>query len=283
MTARLVEYARGMVWGEGPRWHDGALWLSDTQGSRLWTDASGRWTATAVDQVPNGLWFLPDGRLVAALMHERRVGVWSGTGWDTYADLSELGAGPLGDVVGDVAGNLYVDDVAFNPAAGEPPAPGRIILVRPDGTAEVAARGVEFPNGLALLDDGTTLVVAETSRRRLTAFTVGADQRLHSPRGYADLAALVGEPARPDGIWPAGDGGVWVATTTGQTLAHVRDGALVTAIPTAPEFPIACCADDDGGLLVTLADTGGEPLLAALARGAVTTRAAIVRQEADQP
>ncbi|MEU6646694.1 SMP-30/gluconolactonase/LRE family protein [Saccharomonospora sp. NPDC046836] len=283
MTARLTHYADGMVWGEGPRWHDGALWLSDTQGRRLWTDASGPWTATAVEQVPNGLWFLPDGRLVAALMHELRVGVWSGTGWDTYADLSGPAAGPLGDVVGDAAGNLYVDDVGFNAAVGEPPSPGRIILVRPDGTAEVAAEGVEFPNGMALLDDGATLVLAETSRQRLTAFTVADDRTLRAPRHYADLAALVGQAARPDGICPARGGGVWVATTTGQTVVHVRDGELVAAITTTPEFPIACCADDEGNLFVTLAATDGEPLMAALARRAVTTRVAIVDLDGRAP
>ena len=26
----------------------------------------------------------PDGRLVGALMHEQRIGVWTGTEWDTY-------------------------------------------------------------------------------------------------------------------------------------------------------------------------------------------------------
>ncbi|WP_183091651.1 SMP-30/gluconolactonase/LRE family protein [Streptomyces radicis] len=283
MNARLADHARGLVWGEGPRWHKGALWLSDTQGGRLWTDASGRWTGTAADPVSNGLWFLPDGRLVGALMRDRRVGVWTGTGWDTYADLSGLGVGPLGDMVGDAAGNLYVDDVAFDAAAGEPPAPGRIILVRPDGSAEVAAEGVEFPNGMALLDDGATLVVAETARQRLTAFTVGADRTLSAPRPYADIAALVGGAARPDGIWPARDGGVWVATTTGQAVAHVRDGALVTAVPTAPDFPVACCAADDGTLFVTLASTDGEPLFAALARRAVTTRVVTVAWDGGAP
>ncbi|MFC0532354.1 SMP-30/gluconolactonase/LRE family protein [Phytohabitans kaempferiae] len=264
-----------MRWGEGPRWHAGSLWLSDTQGGRLWTDASGEWTPSSADPVPNGLWFLPDGRLVGALMHDRRIGVWNGEGWTTYADLSGLVTGPLGDMIGDAQGNLYVDDVAFNAAAGEQPTPGRMILVRPDGTAAVAAEGVEFPNGMALLDDGRTLVVAETARQRLTAFAVGADGLLTDPRPYADVAALAGEAARPDGIWPATDGGVWVATTFGHSVVHLRDGELLAAIDTAPEFPIACCLDAGGSLLVTLADSGGAPLMAALARRTVTTRVVV--------
>ncbi|MFC4049949.1 SMP-30/gluconolactonase/LRE family protein [Actinomadura syzygii] len=278
MTARptpgggaVSVYAEGLTWGEGPRWHDGALWVSDTQGGRLWTDATGAWTATELSTPSNGLWFLPDGRLVGALMNEGRIGVWDGRDWETYADLGPLGAGPLGDLVGDALGNLYVDDVGFAAARGEAVRPGRLILVRADGTAEVAAEDVEFPNGMALLDGGRTLVVAETSRQCLTAFRVRDDATLHDRRRYADIADLAGPDARPDGIWPAAEG-VWAATTTGQSVVRVVDGAAADRIDTAPHYPIACCTTDDGDLLVTLADTDGAPLMHALAHKAVSTR-----------
>lgn len=271
----LPTYSAGMRWGEAPRWHDGSLWLSDTQGARLWTDASGTWTPTETSPVANGLWFLPDGRLVGALMHAAQVGVWTDAAWAPYADLSELGAAVLGDIVGDKAGNLYVDDVGFNAAAGEAIRPGRIILVRPDGSAQIVTDQVEFPNGLALVDDGRTLIVAETSRRRLIAFAVGDDGSLQDPQPYADLARLVDADARPDGIWPARDGGVWVATGSACRLAHIRSGELVASIDTAPEQPIACCLNDSGDLLVTLADTAGRPLMEAIAEKTVRTRVAL--------
>jgi sugar lactone lactonase YvrE len=270
--SELREYATGMRWGEGPRWHKGALWLSDTQGSRLWTDVSGSWTPTETPLVPNGLWFLPDGRLVGALTFEGRLAVWTGSDWSTYADLGHLGVGPLGDMVGDSAGNLYVDDVAFNAAAGEPPRPGRIILVRPDGTAEVATEQVEFPNGMALVDTGRMLVVAETARQRLIAFAVDDDGLLGEPQPYADVAALLGPAARPDGIWPAADGGVWVATTSGCRVVHLRRDQLVQALDTTPEMPIACCLDGSGDLLITLADTHGRSLVEAITTKTVRTR-----------
>ncbi|MEV6119285.1 SMP-30/gluconolactonase/LRE family protein [Streptomyces sp. NPDC052077] len=268
-------YATGMTWGEGPRWHDGALWLSDTQGGRLWSDRSGSWTATDVESVPNGLWFLPDGRLVAAMMHEKRIGVWTGERFATHADLDGLATGPLGDLVGDRHGNLYVDDVGFAAHAGEPPRPGRLLRIAADGSADVAAEGIEFPNGLALIDDGRTLVVAETTAQRLTAFTVGADGRLGDRREYADIAALVGASARPDGIWATPDG-IWVATTSGHAVALVRDGRLLARVDTGQGFPIACCADGAGRLLVTVADTGGRPLGEALADRRVSTSVVLI-------
>ncbi|MEV0398487.1 SMP-30/gluconolactonase/LRE family protein [Actinoallomurus sp. NPDC050550] len=271
----MKQYATGMAWGEGPRWHHGALWLSDTQGGRLWTDHDGSWKATELDSPSNGLWFLPDGRLTAAMVHEKRIGAWTGERFTTYADLSALATGPLGDLVGDPQGNLYVDDVGFAAHAGEPPRPGRLLRVATDGSATVVAEDVEFPNGLAFIDNGRTLVLAETAAQRLTAFTVDSDGMLGDRRLYADIAGLVGADARPDGIW-ATPHGVWVATTAGHAVALVRDNTLITAIDTDSAFPIACCSDGENRLFVTLADTGGRPLFEALAAKAVETTVAVV-------
>ncbi|MFD2466233.1 SMP-30/gluconolactonase/LRE family protein [Amycolatopsis silviterrae] len=264
----MKPYRSGMVWGEGPRWHERALWLSDTQGSRLWTDQDGSWTATKLDSPSNGLWFLPDGRLVAAMMHENRIGVWTGKQFVTHADLNAVATGPLGDLVGDAQGNLYVDDVGF--AAGEAPRPGRLLRVAINGSVTVAGENLSFPNGLAFIDDGRTLIIAETAAQRLTAFTVGADGTLTDRRLYADLADLVGPDARPDGIWAVPEG-IWVATTTGHAVVLIRDNTVRTKIDTGDEFPIACCSADGNRLFVTLADTGGRPLFEALAAKAVQT------------
>ncbi|MFB7595016.1 SMP-30/gluconolactonase/LRE family protein [Streptomyces sp. NPDC056160] len=275
----MKEYAAGMKWGEGLRRQRGALWLSDTQGGKLWTDHGGPWRGVPLDSVPNGLWFLPDGRLVGAMMHERRIGVWTGRRFATYADLGAVATGPLGDLVGDAHGNLYVDDVGFAAHAGEPPRPGRLLRVGTDGSVDVAAAGLEFPNGLAFVDDGRTLVVAETAGQRLTAFTVADDGVLANRRTYADLGRLAGDDARPDGIWATRDG-VWVATTTGHTVALVREDELVTSVDTGTLLPIACCADGDGRLFVTLADLQGLPLGEALATQAVRTTVALLEAPA---
>jgi sugar lactone lactonase YvrE len=273
----VKEYASGMIWGEGPRWHDGALWLSDTQGSQLWTDSSGTWRPVTLDSPSNGLWFLPDGRLTGAMMHQRQVGQWDGSQWRPYADLAAVATGPLGDMTGDARGNLYVDDVGFNAGAGEPPVPGRVILVRPDGAAEVAADQVNFPNGLVLVDHGRTLVLAETASQRLTAFDVLADGRLGTRRLYADIAALAGPDARPDGIWPAGHG-IWVATMSGRAVVRVAEGQLLETIDTSPRYPIACCVRDDNSLIITVADLGGTTsLVEALRARSVTTSAVLIQ------
>ncbi len=263
-----------MVWGEGLRFRDSALWLSDTQGSRLWTDSSGRWTPFELDSPSNGLWFLPDGSLVGALMHERKVGMWDGNRWRTYADLEKVAIGPLGDMVGDSRGNLYVDDVGFNAGAGEQPVAGRVLLVRPDGTSLVVASELLMPNGLVLVDGGQTLLVVETVGQRIVAFDVNADGSLGGRRLYADLAVLIGPDVKPDGACTAADDGIWVADLNGCVMAKVIEGSVVRTTSTAPKHPISCCVRDDGMLIVAAATLPDLPLHDALRSGQV--RASLV-------
>jgi sugar lactone lactonase YvrE len=176
----------------------------------------------------------------------------------------------LGDLVGDRNGNLYVDDVAFSAAAGEQPRPGRLLLVAQDQTSRVVADDLHFPNGLTLIDDGCMLVVAETSAQRLTSFRMDAHGDLRDRRHVADIGALLGPDARPDGIWASEDG-IWVATLGGHAVGLVRDGKLRASVDTGAGFPIACCVADGARLFVTMASTRGEPLMAALASKTVTT------------
>jgi sugar lactone lactonase YvrE len=262
-------YAAGMVYGEGPRWHDGSLWLSDTQGSRLWTDASGEWTPTDLASPSNGLWFLPDGSLVAALMRDRRIGIWTGTEFDTYCDLSEVALGPLGDMTADAAGNLYVDDVGYVHGVDEPRR-GRIIRVGRDRTAVVAADDVEFPNGLAVVDGGATLIVAETWAQRLVAYPITGDGALGTRRLVADLAECVSPEARPDGIWATPDG-VWVAALTAHQVVLLRGDEVVRSFDVGSRLAVACCTDDRSRLLVAAADTAGLPLMDAIAQRRLST------------
>ncbi|WP_165553484.1 SMP-30/gluconolactonase/LRE family protein [Kribbella capetownensis] len=263
----MTTYAKGLTWGEGPRRHGGALWASDPQGGKLWTDAGGTWEGLALESQSNGLWFLPDGRLAAAIQRECRVGIWDGTGFGEYADLHAVATGPLGDMVGDSRGGLYVDDVGYAAHLGEEPKPGRIVYVTPAGDSVVAAEGIEFPNGIAVIDDGRTLVVAETWLQRLIAFDIDREGALSNRRTYSDLREVVSPEARPDGICAAADGGVWVSTLHAHKLAHVRGADLVDTIDTGDAFPIACCLDaDTGRLYATVAHTGGLPVMEAIAQ-----------------
>ncbi|ONI78513.1 hypothetical protein BWI15_01185 [Kribbella sp. ALI-6-A] len=262
----------GLTWGEGPRYGNDHLVVSDPHRNTLWSDASGRWVPHALPSASNGLGFLPDGSLIAALMDEVAVGKWNGTLFEPYCDLSKVASGPLGDLTVDAAGGLYVDDVGYAAHRGEPPRPGRLIYVSPGGRdAVVAADNVEFPNGICLVDNGRTLIVAETWRQRLLSFHIVCPGVLTDRRDYAVLGAAV--PAvRPDGICPANGGGVWVATLTGRSVLRVDRQGVKEILFTGSECPIAVCVGADGSLFATLADTSGLPLMEALALDKVSTK-----------
>ncbi len=239
--------ADDLVWAESPRRRDGRTWVSDTQGNRLVVvDDEGALVAHDLDTAINGTGFLPGGDLVAARMHAARLDRFDGTTFTVHCALSGPVDGRLGDLLVLDDGTVIVDEVHT------PDVPGRLIGVDPSGHARVVAEDLVFPNGLAVVDDGHTLVVAETFAARLTAFTLGADGSLYDRRPWADLAALAGPEYRPDGICAAPDGTAWVATTTGCAFLRIAGGEVVERID-VDGFAIACCLDDDGGLYGTTA------------------------------
>lgn len=243
-----------LIWAESPRWHQGVLWISDTQGSRLVAVEGAEAQVHPLDSPINGTAFLDSGDLVGAGMTSARIDRFDGERWQPYADLNEIGAGRLGDLTASDDGTIYVDDLGANQGHdGEVRNDGRLLKVDPRGEASVAAEGLVFPNGLALIDGGGTLVVAETFANRLTAFTVGPGGDLGERRLWADLGNELGPEYRPDGLWPASDGSIWAATATGESFVRVRDGEVVEHLD-VDGFAIACCLDaDERRLFVTVA------------------------------
>jgi sugar lactone lactonase YvrE len=103
--------------------------------------------------------------------------------------------------------------------AGEAFAPGIIVLAGPDGSVRQVADGMAFPNGMAATPDNSTLIVAESYGRRLTAFDIAADGGLLNRRVWADLGEGV-----PDGICLDAEGAIWYADVPNKRCARVREG-----------------------------------------------------------
>jgi sugar lactone lactonase YvrE len=252
-----------LVWAESPRWRDGALWVSDTQASRLIVIDGSDVRVHSLDSPVNGTAFLDDGELVAARMTAARIDRFDGERWELHADLSELGAGRLGDLTALSDGTIYVDDLGSQGHDGKVSDSGRLLKIDAGGGATVAAEDLVFPNGLALIDGSGTLIVAETFANRLTAFTVGSNGELSDRRLWIDLGRELGPEYRPDGLWPARDGSVWAATATGEAFVRVRDGEVVERID-VDGFAIACCLDEDERDLYATVATSIDPSLSVL-------------------
>lgn len=239
----------GLAFPESARWHGGHLWFAEKRGGRVvGVDAAGRaTTAVEVAGEPGGLGWDPDGRLLVVSMVDRRLlrieeGARGEAVARELADLSGLTSGKCNDLVVDGRGHAYVGHFGYDLQRGEPPAPASLILVRPGGDVEVAADGLEFPNGCAVTPDGATLIVAETQARRLTAFDVDDRGALWNRRVFADLA-----PTTPDGICLDAEGCVWLADPLHKEVVRVREGGeVVERVSTGDQGAFACALGGEG-------------------------------------
>src|SRR6201999_4197433 len=116
------------------------------------------------------------------------------------ADLSDLGPGPFNELVVSAAGHIYVNGGS-----------GSVVCVGPDGAIHQVVDGLQWPNGMALLDEERTLGVADSHAKHLLAFDVGDDGVLSGRRVWAEVEHA------PDGICTDTDGAVWVASVPGKS------------------------------------------------------------------
>lgn len=234
----------GLRFGEGPRWHEGRLWFSDMHDHKVlaMTPAGALETICEVPAEPSGLGWLPDGRLLVVSMQDRRLLRRETDGrLVEHADLSPHASFYCNDMVVAADGTAFVGNFGFDLHAGAEPCGANLIRVAPDGTTAVAAADLRFPNGTVITPDGGTLVIGESFGACLTAFDLGADGTLANRRPWAQLP----EGQVPDGICLDAEGGIWVASPTGNQCLRVLEGGEVTDIVTLDRGAFACMLGDD--------------------------------------
>jgi len=205
----------GLAMGESPRWHDGRLWLSDWGAQEIIAldlDGNREVMVSTSFGLPFCIDWLSDGRL---LIVSGRQGILlrreSDGAMVTHADLRHLSDGVWNEIVVDGRGNIYVNG-----------GPGIIALVGSDGTARQVADGIAFPNGMAVTPDNSTLIIAESHGKKLTAFDIASNGSLSKRRVWADLGDGV-----PDGICIDADNAVWYADVPNKRCVRVREGGEV--------------------------------------------------------
>lgn len=225
----------GLAFVESGRWHEGRLWFGHwAVGEIIAADLDGRGEVMA--RGPQALgWsidWLPDGRMLVtgeSLLRQEPDGSFV-----RHADLTGVARHNWNEIVVDrQRGNIYLNgaDTANLRGAGQFPEPGIIAMVAADGTARQVAGDIQFPNGMVITPDGSTLVVAESVAGRLTAFSIAKDGSLTGRRVWAENVA-------PDGICVDASGAIWCAAADvramsgresdpGGAAVRVRDGGEV--------------------------------------------------------
>ena len=227
---------------EGPRWHDGRLWFSDFVSRKVHVlDPDGHaWDVVEVPNVPSGLGWLPDGRLLVVSMEDRKLMRLEGEGLVLHADLSPLAEFSCNDMVVDAFGRAYVGNFGFDYAGGGRARPTGLILVTREGNIHFVADGLYFPNGMVITPDGRTLIVAETFGARLVAFTIEPGGGLGTRRMFADFRNKR-RGRFPDGICLDEQGGVWVASpSTNECIRVIAGGEITDRVSTGKHNAIAC-------------------------------------------
>lgn len=232
----------GVAMGESPRWHEHRLWFSDW-GTQEIVAVRPKGDREVVLRVAFGFPFsidwLPDGRLLIvsgreALLLRREL---DGS-LVTHTDLHRLSVKAWNEIVVDGRGNAYVNGGGFDPKTGEA-APGIIALIAPDGSVRKVADGIAFPNGMAVTADNSTLIIAESHGKKLSAFDIASDGGLSNRRVWAALDGY------PDGICIDAQNAVWYADVPNKRCVRVREGGEVLQTVELDRGCFACMLGGD--------------------------------------
>ena len=162
--ATINTLLEGLAFPECPRWHEGSLWFSDCHDGKVvrMEPGGGVLETFKVPGGPSGIGWLPDGDMLIVSIGDLCVYRRRPNGeLRRHANLSAHHRFHTNDMVVGRDGNAYVGEVGFRWDQEEPRSTC-LLLVRPDGSVEVAADDVMTPNGSVITDDGRTLILAES-------------------------------------------------------------------------------------------------------------------------
>ena len=267
--------ADGFLFPETPRWHKtrGAFLISDIDRGQV-IEISLDGNKQVVYQAPDwvsGTAFVDENTLVVTHALKRDL---------VHVDLRKSEVRPfahvatfakfgINDMIRSTAGHCFVDTVDFDFGAysrGQGEAkPSVLLRVAPDGSAEVATREVNFPNGMAITSNGNTLYVADSLDACVYEFPLSRNGELGA-RGV--FASLPGEA--PDGISLDQSGAIWVATKH-RVVRVAKGGAILEEVDMGSTAATACMLGGPDGktLLITASDSHDRSIISTNPSGRV--------------
>lgn len=249
----------GLIFSEGPRWHEGKLWFSDMHDKKIFTvDLQGtkRLIHSAIGDT-SGLGFDLDGSLLFVSMEDRKLMRLRDGEVSAVADMSAQASFHCNDMITDTKGRSYVGNFGFDLHAGAKHCATNLLRVDSDGSITEVATDLLFPNGMVITADGATLIVAETFGARLTAFDIEADGGLSNRRLWADIG-----PALPDGICLDQEGAIWVASpSTGEVIRVLEGGEISQRLKPSSNVFACMLGGEDGRTLFALTADESSPAL----------------------
>ena len=224
---KATKIADGILFGEGVRWYNDGIVLSDMMGKRVVTvnpETGDVATLLEVPNQPNGLLVLEDDSLLITSMFDAKILQLKNGQLSEYIDLSSVVKGYLGDIVNDVKGNIYVDDVGARVLHGEEPKPGILIRISPEKDISIVSDQIAFPNGLVISGDGKRLYMAETMTSSIHEYPILEDATLGESRRVIDLT----DTSRIDGLTMDEEDGIWTCMLDAEFLLRIMPNGDIT-------------------------------------------------------
>jgi len=263
MSVEVVELpdtplATGFSFVEGPRWHDGAVYVThifDDAVERVALDGS----ATRVAELPSSpisTSFTNDGTMLVCGMAGTIWRVTDGRATE-WVDLAPLDDDDWGDLVVAEDDTVYVANQGFSYPTRMPSLEewnSAIYRIGADGVPQRVADGFLYANGLAITPDGKWMGVAESFGHRLWRLPIRADGTL----GERELVVEFDETHRPDGLCSDAEGALWTANATSREVVRCTlEGEITDRISTGDQLAIGCILGGADGLdlFVTTAPT----------------------------
>jgi sugar lactone lactonase YvrE len=265
MLGEPIGYLGELGFPEALRWHKGELWFSDMFRGRVmaWVPPNPAREVIATKnggpEMPGGLGWLPDGRVLVVDCLEKKVLCFNpiDKSIQLWANLSAFTNYPLNDLHVDFDGVAWVGGYGFNPDIG-PIKPSPLYRITLDQNIEQTQEYFIFPNGSERSSSG--LLVAETFADRLSIL---------DDFGKVLLFRQLPEGSGPDGLTLGPNGSVIVALAfSGSLIICHADGTLdnlynansVQLDPKQISFGVYDCAFDPGTNILAVASASSDEL-----------------------
>lgn len=254
--AKLERVVSGLLWAEGPMWHNGALWFSDLSGNKMYSltpngnlkvmlDHSGGLQSFPAGGYggSNGMVVNKDGT-VLMMQHGLRRIVQLDKDMKMKVFLDKFQGHQFNspnDLVFSPDGALYFTDPPYG--FYDPSAPNKDPDKDPrhvmkfngvyrykDGKLTTVLTDLPRPNGLAFSPDGKTFYVSNSENpRAIYKYDVKPDGSLVNRKLVADLSKEAGN-GNPDGmkvdslgnLWASGPGGFRIYSPKGELLGKLE-------------------------------------------------------------
>ena len=256
--ARVEIIAEGFDWSEGPLWVDKQqmLLFSDVPKNTIykWTEAKGKevyltpsgYTGSESrggETGSNGLTLSPEGKLLLCQHGDRRVSMMDAP-LDAPKPNFIVLAGDYGgqkfnspnDLIARNNGDVLFTDPPYGLEHGMDDPKKEIKFqgvyrVNKFGKVKLLIDSIERPNGIALMPDEKTLIIANSDEKKKIwyAYDLGAKDSLMNARIFFDASKEKGLGS-PDGlkidkqghVFATGPGGVWIFNKTGKPIAKIK-------------------------------------------------------------